>query len=286
MVALAVAPASCGGSTGGSTGGTGAAGGGGPLTGGGGAGASGGGGTTTAVVCNGVPCAPHEQCCLVPGKCFDPATNPGACEKPGGTGPQGQKACAASSQCAPDEYCTPANPELCLGPGYCASTTNCPSSSPGHFCGCNGVTYPDLQTACAAGVAVIGESVCGQSVTVGAAGGSAGIKVTYCATNDQCSGPEVCCGITGRCYDPSQPVLCSFPPAGTSVPCIDDAQCVPGQYCFADGCDGPGGCRNIPGTGECTGQLDPVCGCDGKSYVNSDCAAVAGTRVAHAGQCP
>ncbi len=35
-----------------------------------------------------------------------------------------------------------------------------------------------------------------------------------------------------------------------------------------------------------TGELDPVCGCNGKSYVNAKCAAVDGVRIAHAGQCP
>lgn len=98
---------------------------------------------------------------------------------------------------------------------------------------------------------------------------------------------QQCCGITGQCYDPAQPVLCSFPPPGTKFPCIDDTQCFQGvEYCYGDTCDAPGGCVNIPGSGSCTGELDPVCGCNGKSYVNAKCAAADGARVAHAGQCP
>lgn len=146
---------------------------------------------------------------------------------------------------------------------------------------------PDVQTACHAGVTVIGDVACGKTVTVGAGGASGGLTVRYCATDANCSGGQRWCGITGRCYDPSKPVLCSFPPPGTLTPCIDETQCSAGvQYCFAKGCDGPGGCVNLPGTGSCTGELAPVCGCNGKSYVNEACAAVAGTRVAHTGECP
>jgi hypothetical protein len=84
----------------------------------------------------------------------------------------------------------------------------------------------------------------------------------------------------------SRCACCSFPPEGTSFPCIDDNNCIVGvEYCYADGCDGPGGCIGIPGTGDCTGELAPVCGCNGKSYVNANCAATEGTRVAHAGEC-
>jgi hypothetical protein len=238
------------------------------------------------VMCGGVQCAAHADCCLTSSQCFDPAANPGACTAPTQPGPQGQKPCGASSQCAPGEYCEPSNDSLCLGPGFCVSKTNCGwSSPPAALCGCNGVTYPDVQTACAAGVSLIGDAACGEPVTVGAGGGSSGKTVTFCATGAQCAPGEQCCGITGLCYDPSKPVLCSFPPAGTSVPCIDDTQCIQGvEYCKGPGCTEPGGCALI--SGSCTGELAPVCGCNGKSYTNEGCAAVAGTRVAHDGQCP
>lgn len=296
-VALAAIAVACGGSTSGSGGaagtgaagtGTGGSGTGGSGTGGTGAAGTGGtGGAPAAVLCNGVTCAAHEECCLTSTKCFDPAAGPDACPVPTEPGPQGAKPCGATSQCGPGEYCQPSNHELCLGPGYCVSKTNCGFSSPVQLCGCNGVTYPDVQTACANGVAVSGQGPCGEPVTVGAGGGFGGKTVTYCATNANCKNGQQCCGITGQCYDPSQPALCAFPPPGTHSPCIDDTQCIQGaEYCLGDGCDGPGGCANIPGTGTCGGQLDPVCGCDGKSYVNADCAAEAATRIAHAGQCP
>lgn len=271
---------SCGGSTIGGGGGGQSGAGGSQGSGGSAVGGTGGtGGTSVSAVCNGVACAPSEECCLTTGECFDPAKDSAACVPPKGPGPQGQAPCAASSQCAPGEYCAPANQKLCLGPGYCRSKTDCPSSSPGSFCGCNGVTYPDLQAACAAGVAVIGAGACGQTVTVGG-----GEKVTYCATNANCPTGEQCCGITGQCYDPAIPALCTAPPPGTTFPCVNDTQCHGIEYCFADTCDGPGGCMSIPST--CSGEFDPVCGCNGKTYVNTQCAAADGTRVAHKGQCP
>ena len=243
-------------------------------------------GTGGATVCNGTTCAPGQDCCLVSGKCVDPATVAGTCPAPTTPGPQGEKPCAASFQCAPGEYCVPLDAELCLGAGYCTSTANCPASS-FQVCGCNGVTYAGIGAACNAGEPYVGIGPCGQETTVGAGGSSAGLTATYCGTNDQCPAGEQCCGITGACYDPSLPALCTEPPPGTLRPCIDDSQCIAGQeYCYADGCDGPGGCVSIPGSGSCNGQLDPACGCDGKSYVNADCAAAAGVRVAHMGQCP
>ena len=234
------------------------------------------------VFCAGSPCAPNEDCCLVDGTCFDPVADPGACAAPTTPGRRGLTSCTASSQCNPGEYC--ATQELCLGPGLCQSLTNCGSSSGMPMCGCDGVTYPDVQTACAVGVTIVGPGECGKPQVIGAGGSSAGKTVTYCATAAQCAAGEACCSITGQCHDASEPALCAFPPEGTTFPCVDDSQCYEGyEYCHGDGCSGPGGCKAIPST--CSGELEPVCGCDGQSYVNAGCAAAAGVRVDHPGEC-
>jgi hypothetical protein len=289
IVLAAALVGSCGGSTdgGGSSGGSGGSGAGqggsgnGPGQGGSGA-VAGDAAAPGPVICAGIPCDDGHDCCLIDGKCFDPSLNAGACAPSTEPPKRGLNACNASSQCGPGEYCAPES--LCLGPGFCQSLTNCGTSSGLPMCGCNGVTYPDVQTACGAGVAIIGYGECGKEQIVGAGGSSSGKKVTYCATNAMCPTGQECCSITGQCYDPSQPALCAFPPEGTSFPCVDDTQCFEGhEYCFADGCEGPGGCVSIPGT--CDGLLEPVCGCNGKSYVNASCAAVDGVRVAHAGEC-
>jgi hypothetical protein len=48
-------------------------------------------------------------------------------------------------------------------------------------------------------------------------------------------------------------------------------------------CDGPGRCAPLPDL--CASNIDPVCGCDGRSYNNACNAARAGVNVAHAGPC-
>jgi hypothetical protein len=107
--------------------------------------------------------------------------------------------------------------------------------------------------------------------------------VIYCATSDQCPQGQQCCSITNRCYDASIPYLCTFPPAGTSLSCLEDRQCSGSEFCSGPGCSGPGGCVS---PGSCGGELKPVCGCDGKSYTNAACALSAALRIAQQGMCP
>jgi hypothetical protein len=245
----------------------------------------------TTVICAGQTCPRGQICCLLDGKCIDPSTAGTACPKGGAPSSHGAVACASNADCPATQFCTTADYRLCLGPGTCQSRSNCGSSSGAQFCGCDGVSYPDIQSACRVGVRIAGQGACGIPIDrggsgAGATGGSTGPRdqVIYCGTSDECPRGQLCCGITSRCYDASIPYLCSFPPAGSSLPCVEDRQCESYEFCSGQGCAGSGGCRSVS-TGGCNGELTPVCGCNGKSFTSAGCAAAAAVRVAHDGMC-
>jgi len=231
--------------------------------------------------CGGVPCGPGEDCCFIAGTCFDPQRHPEACPAPGGEGSNGEKLCASNSHCGPNGVCS--GSPLCLGPGVCMTRSNCGSGSPN--CGCNGIAYPSIEAACGAGVRPgPGQSAaCGETfATEGPS--SQGDVLTPCGTDAQCPTGLHCCAITGQCFDPALPALCAFPPDGTDFPCVDETQCYEFSYCKGPTCGAPGGCASMGVA--CGGEIAPVCGCNGKSYTNADCAAAAGTVVASEGECP
>ena len=236
-------------------------------------------------LCGGVACASGQQCCYRNGTCFDPS-DATACPAPLPEevpfADPGATLCASDGDCPEDEACW--GSRACLGAGFCQSITNCGSSDLS-FCGCDGRDYPNYESACMAGARIATEAPCGVSHGFGVAGTNAEIPpVTGCGNDADCSSPEACCQLTGLCYDTAQPILCTLPPEGTMSPCLEDAQCSPGDYCKHEGCEGPGGCVSISG-GECGGRLEPVCGCDGTSYTSAECADAAGTNVSHSGAC-
>jgi hypothetical protein len=241
------------------------------------------------VLCGGTECPSPRACCQTSGVCFDPATEGDSCPQPDPDPDpdNGDRVpCASSAHCGPDEYCRVASPWLCQGEGFCEERTNCPSSSYA-VCGCDGNSYPNLQTACRSGASassIFYGGGCGDTIDANS-GEPPPRWVTLCGSDAHCASGERCCNITGICYPTSDPGRCQVPPEGTQYPCTADDQCYPGyEFCFGFGCSGPGGCANIENQ-ECGVRLEPVCGCNGVSYTSAPCAAVEGVRVASEGQC-
>jgi hypothetical protein len=197
--------------------------------------------------------------------------------------------CASSAHCAPGEYCASYPGDLCQGPGYCQSRSNCGFSSFA-LCGCDGNTYSDTGEACRAGATHQNTYVgggCGDTVDANLFSGIEPPRwVTLCGNDAHCAAGERCCNLTSICYPESDPGRCQTPPDGTRYPCTADDQCVPGyEFCAGLGCSGPGGCFSLEGNDECGVRFEPVCGCDGVSYTSAPCAYSEGVRVASEGPC-
>lgn len=248
----------------------------------------------TSVICGGAQCATGEVCCQTTGSCVVAAS--AACPKLPTTALNSATACATSADCASDEFCMSDDYRRCIGSGHCQSISNCgycsaPGSDRCSVCGCNGVTYESMQTACVAGISTALAGACG--VPVGRDAGPA--STIACGTADQCPAGAQCCFRTGKCFDNSEPWRCQLQPDGSVQDCTTHDECATGgsgggsgndNLCTGQGCAGPGVCSYRGSTSECGGQVRTVCGCDGNTYVNACWARSAGVRVASDGVCP
>ncbi|MEZ4410256.1 MAG: Kazal-type serine protease inhibitor [Polyangiales bacterium] len=244
------------------------------------------------VLCGGIPCAAGEVCCLATGRCFDPATDAASCTAPPPAG--GDRPCASNLDCPDDQFCQSNASASCVGAGHCHPRSNCGMCLGAHceVCGCDGVTYPSRSAACIAGVrtATVAAGACGavpvpEPMRDPDASASAPTRIP-CARSSQCPSRQSCCPLTGVCFDEGCPDCCRAPPPGTDFPCRTDADCYPSQWCRGEGCGTPGGCAVRRPTGECPGAVDPVCGCDGRTYISACWALSASVRVASTGECP
>lgn len=241
------------------------------------------------VVCSGVACSGGEDCCHVTGRCFA-TSNRTACPTPAFDAGSGLVSCGSSSECSTDYFCIGADRNLCGGPGFCQPVSNCGFcsgvGSTCAVCGCNGVTYNSVQEACVAGVrATIRRGACG---VVGPTG------VTNCGRDEQCGAGSRCCAKSGKCYLAAESWRCedldgSIPDCRRNEDCPSGAGGGPAatQWCSGSGCAGEiGQCANRVASSSCSGTVEPVCGCNGLTYVNECWARAAGVRVASRTSCP
>jgi Cellulose binding domain/Kazal-type serine protease inhibitor domain len=219
----------------------------------------------------------------------------------------------AGLTCRAGEYCAIAagSCQIADAAGVCTTKPTVCTTDVAPVCGCDGNTYSNACQAALAGVNVDHTGEC-----VRKCGGIAGLT---CRTGEYCAiaagscqiadAAGVCTARGGVCPMDVVPVCgcdgntytnaCQAALAGVNVD--HSGECVPptcggtaglvcraGEYCAMDvgTCLTPnaaGVCQPMPE--ECMDVVDPVCGCDGKTYNNACQASMAGTSVASAGAC-
>ena len=186
-------------------------------------------------------------------------------------------------------------------------------------CGCDGKTHSNDCEAAATGTSVAAQGECKTGKSCGGRGGGTCATGEYCAYTPaamcgRADAPGTCttipkgqacdavyapvCGCDGKTYGND----CEAAVQGAAVDhegaCGGSAgtcggllgkQCDTGYFCdypvdmACGNADGTGTCTEVPGA--CPAIVDPVCGCDGKTYSNACAANVAGESVRSKGAC-